>query len=173
MKVCIPVKTNAGLQAEFEAHLPAAPTLLVFDTERRTYHYLDVQNAKQSEENTLIHVVLCGSINRHALRSLLDQGIAVYGTAADSAAEALRQFEAGELEAVSIAAGAGHHQGHGGCGGHDQADAQPCCGGSRYGEADHECCGGSGEGCGCGGHQHAKDHECCGGANHDHCATRA
>lgn len=43
--------------------------------------------------------------------------------------------------------------GVGGCGSHEKSD--------------HECCGGSGDGC-CGGSHHEKDHECCGGG---HCGS--
>lgn len=166
MKLCIPVKSNTGLQADVEPHLPDAETLLVFDTDSRTYHYLDVSNSKASEESTLIHALLCGSINRHALRSLIDQGIAVYGTEAQTVTEAIRQFEAGELEAVQIAGRSGHHHGQGGCQGHaGEAHAEhTCCGGAGHGEGEHECCGGG---------NHEEGHECCGGANHGTCETRA
>lgn len=150
MKICIPVQDTCGLNAAVEAHLPNAKNLLIFDSETRSYHYLAVNNpAPQPEENTQIHVMLCGSINRHALRSLIDQGITVYGTDALTALDAIKQFEQGELEAVEIASRHGHSAG--GCGNHHK-EGHECCGGNKD-AAEHECCGGNPD----------KDHECCGG----------
>ncbi len=149
MKLCIPVLENAGLNAAVQAHFPQADLLLVFDTETRAHHLIDVNASEDlSSEQTVIDAVLCGSINRHTLRSLIDQGIDVYGSAAATVAEAIAQFENGELEAVAIA---GRH-GQCGCGGHDAERARAgdeCCR-ERDGD-EHECCGGHGEG------------ECCGG----------
>ncbi len=155
MKLCIPVLDNTGLQAGMEPHFPQADTLLIFDTESRQHHYIDVNSSEElPAEQTLIDAVLCGSINRHTLRSLLDQGIQVFGTAAETAIEAITLFEQGELEAVAIAGR--HRHGHGGSGCHDEAGTEDasteeheCCGGQNHGDEDHECCSGGGEGCGC------------------------
>lgn len=168
MKLCIPVLDNTGLQAVIESHFPQADTLLVFDTESRQHHYIDVNSSEElPAEQTLIDAVLCSSINRHTLRSLLDQGIQVFGTTAETAIEAITQFENGELEAVAIAGRHRHGHGHaqGGCGCHGESAAEDaateehaCCGG--HGDEDHECCGGQGHG--------NADHECCGGGDHGH-----
>lgn len=166
MKLCIPVTDTTGIDAAIEGHFPHAETLLVFDTETRAIHHLIVNSPEpQSDEATLIHAVLCGSINRHTLRSLVDQGIEVYGTAAATAAEAIAQFEKGELVSVSVAGRQGHHHGAGGCGGHGDGHGHrhgheaehECCGGKGHADKDHECCGGKGHG--------DAEHECCGGGN--------
>ena len=134
MKLCIPVLDNTGLHSAMEPHFPHANTLLIFDTESRQHHYIDVNsNEEVPAEQALIDAVLCGSINRHTLRSLLDQGIQIFGTVAQTA-----------LEAVAIAARQGH--GHGRCGCHGNARAEGIA------TKEHECCGGHGhgsEGCGC------------------------
>lgn len=149
MKLCIPVQENIGLQASLQPHFPQAELLLIFDTESRQHHYIDINACEDiPEEQALIDAVLCGSINRHTLRSLIDQGIDVYGSAAATVAEAIAQFENGELEAVAVA---GRH-GQCGCGGHDGERARAgdeCC--RERDDDGHECCGGHGEG------------ECCGG----------
>ena len=67
-----------------------------------------------------IHAVLCGSINRVTLRTLIEHGIKVFGTEARSAVQAITQDDNGELEAVATGHGANEAQGGGGCcGGHD------------------------------------------------------
>ncbi len=161
MKLCIPVLEKTGLQASTQPHFPLADQLLIFDTESRQHHYIDV-NASENipEEQMLIDAVLCASINRYTLRSLLDQGIGVYGTDAETAADAIAQFENGELETVAVA---GRHE-QGNCGTPDHtgekssAETRDCCGDGEPGKLHHECCGG---------HDHGDEyHECCGGSGH-------
>lgn len=55
MKLCIPVLENAGLNAAVQAHFPQADLLLVFDTETRAHHLIDV-NASEDlpSEQTVI-----------------------------------------------------------------------------------------------------------------------
>ncbi|MDR3411527.1 MAG: NifB/NifX family molybdenum-iron cluster-binding protein [Formivibrio sp.] len=166
MKLCIPVQENIGLQAAMEPHFPHADTLLVFDTESRQYHYIDVNASEAvSAEQSAVDAVLCGSINRHTLRSLLDQRIQVFGTDAQTAIEAITQFENGALEAVTIAAL--HGQGGCDCHGEGAAEAHECCGGQNHADKEHECCGGHGH--------EGEDHECCGGQSHGkgHCHNHA
>lgn len=178
MKICIPAVEANGLQSVVEPHFPQAPYLLVFDTETRVCHTIDVAAERgDAPEDTVVDAVICGSLNRMTLRQLLDQGIQVFGSAAQTVAEAVAQFEAGELQAVAAAGGC--------CGGQDHADAEhgccsgqgdeehECCGGKGHDDPDHECCGGRGHDdpdheC-CGGKGHADDeHECCGGKGHGH-----
>ena len=157
MKLCIPVLENTGLQAATEPHFPHASLLLVFDTESRQHHHIDIHRCEElPAEQTMIDAILCASINRHTLRSLVDQNIQVFGTEAQTAIEAITQFENGELEAVAIA---GRHA-HGDCDCQKEGSVQEreCCGGHGHAE-DHECCGGQGHGGG--------DHECCGGGQHN------
>ena len=113
--------------------------------------------------------MLCGSINRVTLRTLIEQGIAVYGTEAQTVAQAIAQYENGELEAAVVGAGAANGAA-GGCGcSHDYGEAggeHGChgagggCGGNG-GNGEHHC---HGEGGGCGGHEGGDTHQggCCG-----------
>jgi len=166
MKLCIPAQEANGLQSATETHFPNASHLIIFDTETRNLATITVHE-ESGEESTPIDAVLCASINRITLRSLLDQGIQVYGCNAEVVEEAITQFERGELEAVGVAQGCGghgHQHGHGHgrggcCGGDDHEDEHECCGGHSHGD-DHECCGGKGH--------DDPDHECCGGKGHGH-----
>ncbi len=168
MKLCIPAQEANGLESAIETHFPHANYLIVFDTDTRVDSVIPV-NEESEQESTSIDAVLCGSINRITLRSLLDQGIAVYGTEATVVKEAIGQFERGELETVGITqgyGGHGHRHGQGGCcGGHEQEAAEgehECCSGRGHDDPDHECCGGRGH--------DDPDHECCGG--HGNCGWR-
>ena len=174
MKLCIPVAAPNGLASMIEPHLPQAEHLLFFDTELRTF--LEISLREQHEgagEDILMDAVLCGSINRITLKTLIEQGIEVYGTEAQTVAEAIAQFENGELQAAVM--------GSGGCGGHGHAHAGgggACCSGHDSGQGkdagEHGCggggCGGAG---GCSGHgkddgHHAHDHDH--GHSHAHAA---
>ena len=117
MKLCIPVLESNGLDSLINPHLPSAEFLLFFDTESRHCTTLSLREQQAATEDALrIDAVLCGSINRVTLRSLIDQGIMVYGTEAETVVQAIAQFEGGELVAAEIAAGScGAHEGGCGC----------------------------------------------------------
>ncbi len=178
MKLCIPTNEVNGLESVIEPHFPNASHLIVFDTETRQHNMISVHE-DDGQENTAIDAVLCGSINRMVLRSLLDQGIEVYGTLAANALEAIGQFERGELDAVGVARNGSddpqHGDSHACCGGHSHEDSEhECCGGKGHDDPDHECCGGQGhddpdhECCGGNGHKHGHGHGGCGGHGHRH-----
>ena len=173
MKICIPVRSPEGLASAVEPHLPEAEHVLIFDLVSREYEEINLAARVPGQSGPVqMDAVLCGSINRMTLRALAQQGIKIYGMAADTVAQAIAQFENGELECVEVpAGGCGRHAGggdHGGggcCGGHGHEDgAGGCCGGESNAEAGGGCCGGHGHesdasGCcsgggGCQGHAH-------------------
>lgn len=145
MKLCIPVVAPNGLDSLIEPHLPRAEHLFFFDTESREHAAISLREQQAgAAEDFAMHAVLCGSINRITLRTLIEQGVKVYGTDAQTVTEAIAQYENGELEAAGVAAGSGgcsSGQGHGGCCSGDSAT-------HAHGNASGGCHGG---GCG-GGH---------------------
>lgn len=167
MKLCIPVNSPNGLESLLEPHLPRAEHLLFFDTETRSFEQISLRETPPgAAEDIQIHAVLCGSINRVTLRTLIEQGISVYGTEAQTVAQAIAQYENGELEAAVVGAGAGSAAA-GGCGcshDHGEAGGEHGChgeGGGCGGHGEHHC---HGEGGGCGGHEGGDGHQggCCG-----------
>ena len=163
MKLCIPVAEPNGLASTIEPHLPQAGYLLFFDTELRSCQTLSMRELSEgAEDGVFMDAVLCGSINRITLKTLLEQGVAVYGTDATTAEQAITQFENGELQAAVL----------GGCGGHGHASAGgSCCSGQSPAASGHGCGGGHG---GCGGHSSDHGH----GHSHTHsgggcCGSRA
>ena len=161
MKLCIPVAEPNGLASTIEPHLPQADYLLFFDTELRSCQSLSMRELSEGAvDEILMDAVLCGSINRITLKTLLEQGIAVYGTAATTAEQAIAQFENGELQAAVLG---------GGCVGHGHAEGGTCCSGQGEAAHGHGCggghggCGGHGSGAGHShGHSHAHGGGCCG-----------
>ena len=160
MKLCIPIGTPNGVDSLVEPHLPRAEHLLFFDTETRACQEISLRDQTGSAAELQMHAVLCGSINRVTLRTLIGQGVKVYGTDAQTVAQAIAQFENGELEAAVVGAGSG------GCGGDSHGQGGGCCSG-EHGHADHDHaagghgCHGAGGGCGGHGHDHAPG-GCCG-----------
>lgn len=168
MKLCLPVALPNGLESLIEPHLPSAEHLLFFDTETRLCEEVSLRDqAAGAGETIQLDAVLCGSINRATLRTLMEQGVTVYGTAAQTVAQAIAQYENGELEAAAPQGG--------GCGGHSNGSGGCCSGGHGHAErsaGEHHCNGGGG----CGGHGNESGHDhghesggCCGGraAGHD------
>ena len=184
MKLCLPVSAPDGLDSLIEAHLPSAEHLFIFDTQTRAFEEIALREQGDESPKPQFDAVLCSSIDRVTLRALLEHNIAVYGMDAPTVAQAIAQFENGELEAVQ---NAGHGCG-GGCGGHaahahEHQNGGCGCGGHAQEEpgAGHGSCGGAG-GCGgggCGGHGHEHGHEH--GHDHEHghgheggcCASRS
>ena len=171
MKLCIPVKLPEGLESHIEPHLPHAAYLVFFDTESRSVDAVSLREPKPGDEQHMnFDAVLCGSISRVVLRTLAMQGVQVFGTAALTVAQAVEQFESGELVAADSEAGG--QCGGGGCGGGG------CGGGGCHGEGhehdehhEHDHGQGGCGGGGCGGHGHGESHAgqhahaggCCGG----------
>lgn len=188
MKLCIPVATADGLNAALEPDFGAARHLLVLDSEGQGFHALDRANPESISPEVVagIEGIFCGEIHPRLLFELQQNGIKVFACEAGSAADALAQFRAGELEAAPLfslppemsgGCGCGHSHGE-----HQHAQGEQaggCCGGGGHGE-DHECCGGKGhggEGCGCGGegqHEHKHEHGQggCGGHGHGGCGCQ-
>ena len=159
MKLCIPVNSPNGLESLLEPHLPRAEHLLFFDTETRSFEQISLRETSPGTGGDIeINAVLCGSINRVTLRTLIEQGISVYGTEAQTVAQAIAQYENGELEAAVIAPGAGHGGGCGCSGGQGEHSCHSESGGCD-GHGEHHC---HGEGGGCGGHGGHEDGGCCG-----------
>ena len=150
MRLCIPVSQDKGLESVIEPYLPNAEYFLFFDTETRLYDHFSLRAIKdQPDDRVLMDAVLCGSINRVTLLTLMTQGVKVYGTEALVVAQAIAEFENGEL--VAAVMGPEHEHGGGCCSGHGQGHGgtdTAGCGGA------HQCGGESGKGGGCGGHGH-------------------
>lgn len=154
MKLCIPVAAPEGLAAALEPDFGAAQHLLIIEADGQTMHAVDRAHPELIKEEAVagIQGILCGEIHPRLLYELQQNGIQVYGCEASTAAAALDQFRAGELEAAPPFSLPPDMQGGCGCGhdhgGHGEGG---CCGG-----------GGDGEGCGCGTGEE-KQGGCCGG----------
>ena len=106
MIVCIPLRAplaDGERDAPVEPHLPRARYLHLYDTEARSGRTLDLSQLGQTE-SFRIEALLCTSLDRMTLRQLLQRGIRVYGTDAETLLDAIGQFERGELVAVVAAA---------------------------------------------------------------------
>jgi predicted Fe-Mo cluster-binding NifX family protein len=152
MKLCIPVNAPNGIESLLDPHLPSAEHLLFFDTETRLCEEIALRGQQAGAAGDMeIHAVLCGSINRVTLRTLIEQGIKVYGTEAQTVAQAIAQYENGELEAVTMGPGANAAPEEGGSccgGGHGHGEGSGGCGGQGHGHESGACCGGQASACG-------------------------
>ena len=168
MKLCIPVASPEGQESKLAADFGAARHLLILDSESELFEALDRAEPSTIAQSAVAEIrgVLCSEMHPHLLFNLQKNGIQVFGCEAQTAAEALAQFRAGELEAVpEIPAEMFEHEGCG-CGSHGRGEGGSCGGhdhgqegcGCQHDDPDHECCGGKGH--------DDPDHECCGGRGH-------
>jgi predicted Fe-Mo cluster-binding NifX family protein len=80
--------------------LPNAEHLLFFDTDTRDIQHVDLLAQQEAGgEAPPFDVVLCGSINKATKDALAERGIIALGTEAQTAGEAIAEFEAANLAA--------------------------------------------------------------------------
>lgn len=171
MKICIPVDSTEGLSAALHPDFGAAQHLLIIESDSDVVHAVDRAKPELISEDIVggIEGILCSEIHPRLLFQLQQNGIQVFGCEAETAAAALAQFRAGELEAAPPFSVPSEQAG-GCCGGHAHehahGDDHECCGGKGHDNPDHECCGGKGHGAeghghgGCGGHGGKKEGGC-------------
>ncbi|GHU32114.1 hypothetical protein AGMMS50256_21670 [Betaproteobacteria bacterium] len=104
MRLCVPVRAPNGLESCIEPHLPNARHLLFFDTDTRDIRHVDLLAQQEHQEDEAeapqFDVVLCGSVNKATKDVLAERGIIALGTEAQTAGEAIAEFET-----VNLAAG--------------------------------------------------------------------
>ena len=142
MKVCIPVTGPDGLQAFLQPDFNAADHLLVFDLQTGEHRSIsrsgnEDQGGNASDEQIAVDALLTAGMDRASVRAFAAQGIQVFTTKAETVAQALQSFEAGEIEELI---------------------AGECCGGLGQGREKSSGCGGKG-------HSHANGkHGACSGS---------
>ena len=133
MKLCIPTRDDAGLEAESAGHFGRAPYFTLVDT--GSDDVVTVPNPESGRRHGTCHplhrlrdqhldAIVCRSLGRGAFSQLQQQGIAVYTSPKATVAEILAEARAGTLQQTSLdeaCHGAGRHReqhrhGHGPCG---------------------------------------------------------
>jgi predicted Fe-Mo cluster-binding NifX family protein len=151
MNICMPVRTQEGLQSCISAQFSLAEHWLIFNTESRGYRVIDLAH---DEGPVQVDLVLCQEINRSSLRRFQSQNIEVAGTTAERVQAALDGFADGKYSAPVIACAnqqeAGHSHQHAhqhGCGGHGRGHGHGACheegrGSGHAAPQEHCCCAG-------------------------------
>lgn len=125
MKIAFPILEDQGLQSELSAHFGSAPNFLVFNTVDNTLQTLANGNLHhahgqcqplQALAGAHPEVVICGGMGMGALMRLEEAGIHVYRGEAGTVAGALAQFQAGQLQRLTVECACGHHHGGHACG---------------------------------------------------------
>ena len=130
MKICIPVKSDLGLQSKVSAHFGSAPMFLLVDSD--TEDYKPILNANQHHEHGMcrplamlaghdVDAVVVGGIGRGAFLGLSRGGISVLLSDKKTVGLTMQALKAGELVMVDesmVCSGHGHDHGPepGGCG---------------------------------------------------------
>jgi predicted Fe-Mo cluster-binding NifX family protein len=135
MKLCIPTRSDGGLDAESSGHFGSAPWFTLVDTESE--ELTSIPNPESGRKHGTCHplhrlreagldAVVCRNIGRGAYSQLQQQGIAVYTSQRATVSEVLAAAREGTLQPVGLdeaCHGAGRHReqhrhGHGPCGSH-------------------------------------------------------
>ena len=129
MLICVPVSEYRGLESPVHGHFGSAPCFVRVDA--ATLSVAPLPNGDREHVHGMCSpvralagaqpdAVLVGGLGPGALNGLRQAGIRVYRAPAGSVEQAVRQFNAGQLEElVDVATCAGHGAPAGGCaGGH-------------------------------------------------------
>jgi predicted Fe-Mo cluster-binding NifX family protein len=154
MRLCIPTMNERGLEAPLSAHFGSAPYYTVVETGTGTVEVVGNPRAEHEHghcnpvaaiADLAPDAVVCMGLGRRALDRLQSAGIQVFQARATQVAQAVSQFESGELSpfaADGCCGGNGHQHEHGHGDGHGHGHAH------RHEHGGH---GGWGEGQGPGG----------------------
>jgi predicted Fe-Mo cluster-binding NifX family protein len=95
MRICIPTESDIGFDAKVHAHFGSAPIFTIFETD--TEHLEIVNNP-----NNHVDAVVCGGMGARAVQKLNQGGIKAYLAKGDTVQEVLRQYDADDLEEITI-----------------------------------------------------------------------
>ena len=124
MKLCIPVAENLALSSSVYGHFGSAPLFLLVDSETLAveplinhdeHHIHGACNPLKALAGRTGDAVIVGGIGGDAVRGLRQSGIAVYRSPAQPVAEAVAQFNAGELPELDVQHACGGHAVGGDC----------------------------------------------------------
>lgn len=97
MKICLPTNTNLGLQSELATNFSAAPWLQVIESDTLETLVIDATDTSQRDKPIDMDLIMCRSMTQGLYQALRAQGVPVFGTRAKSVAEALADYQEGDL----------------------------------------------------------------------------
>lgn len=127
MKVCIPVEEYRGLDSAVNGHFGSAPVFALVDTETLAVEPLDNHDEHHQHGacsplkaigGRQVNAVIVGGIGPGAIRGLQAAGIEVFRFVDGTVADAVRQFNAGALPALTLQHACGGHGAGQDCHGH-------------------------------------------------------
>lgn len=111
MKICIPLKSNQGLNSPVNAHFGSAPYFLIYDTTDETFEVINNQYQRhihgmchplKSLENQNINAVVCKGMGARAVQRLNNSGIKTYRVSAETVETIIKKYKKGALEEITI-----------------------------------------------------------------------
>ena len=126
MRICIPVRDNRETESQLSDHFGSAPYFVLADTAKEEIRM--VENRRHDHEHgackpidhidrNAVDAVVCRGMGRRALASLVQGGIRVLTTTAQTAGEVIAEAREGALHELSLdeaCGGHGHHNHRGG-----------------------------------------------------------
>jgi predicted Fe-Mo cluster-binding NifX family protein len=125
MNIAIPTCGKNGLEEEVYGHFGSAPYFTIYNTESKEISVIDNNNDHHTHgqctpveyisEHKVKAVLTCG-MGRRAVSLLNDSGIKVYLVNGETVADAIRNYESGQLVELSeddACGGHGHQHHHG------------------------------------------------------------
>ena len=121
MTICIPVKTDQGLDSPVSEHFGSAPLFMIVDTDSAACRAVANHNAHHAHgmcmplnslQGERLDGIVVGGIGAGALFKLQAAGLQVYLSRCRTVADTVAAYKAGELQTVEPGMACGGHHGH-------------------------------------------------------------
>lgn len=122
MKITVPSEETGNPKAAIYGHFGSAPCFVFYDSDTKTYSYLDNSNQEHTHgqcqptallKDKKIEAVICGGMGARAVNILNQLGIRVYRIEKPVSIESgIEELLRGDLEELSLDGACSHHDCH-------------------------------------------------------------
>ena len=97
MKICLPTHTNLGQQSEIAVNFGSSPWLLIVESDTLEMLAIDRTDVTQRDQPISMDLIMCQSMSEGLYKTLREAGVPIFGTRAKTVAEALADYQEGDL----------------------------------------------------------------------------
>jgi len=111
MKICIPIKTNEGLNSQLDDHFGSAAFFLLYDTQTCIFETISNHNSRHQHGmcnplNVLdshdVNIVICKGIGARAVKTLQESDIKTFCTNGRVVRDVITQYEQQQINEITV-----------------------------------------------------------------------
>lgn len=118
MKICIPVKTDEGLDSSLDTHFGSAAFFLLYDTQRCEYEIISNHNSRHQHGmcNPLdvlasydVQIVICRGMGARAVQRLQQSNIKTFCADGRTVQEVIAHYEQHQVKEITVESACKNH----------------------------------------------------------------